>query len=202
MNEQPEGRLARWSRLKRAKYGRESSAPGITPGQPAEGASGSSSREPQVRPGKEAPPATPAPELPPIAELNKDSDFTPFLRAGVPEGVHREALRALWRSDPVFAFRDGLTDYDEDYTAIGMVEQVVRTAYQAGQGYLTEAASSPAERVDEEGEAVAAVSPASTATEAPAVEATPTNAADGSDEEASRVPAGPSPTSSFVRNGC
>jgi Protein of unknown function (DUF3306) len=135
-------------------------------------------------------------------ELNKDSDFTPFLRAGVPECIHQEALRALWRSDPVFAFRDGLTDYDEDYTAIGMVEQVVRTAYQAGQGYLQESSPTPEERVDEEGKAVAAVSPASSATEAPSVKATPTDAADRPGDEASRVPAEPSPTSSFIRNGC
>ena len=106
-----------------------------------------------------ASPATTAPpELPSVAELNKDSDFTPFLRAGVPEGVHREALRALWRSDPMFAFRDGLTDYDEDYTAIGIVEQVVRTAYQAGQGYLEEIEPT-AEPVGGAGEAVAATSP-------------------------------------------
>jgi hypothetical protein len=149
-----------------------------------------------------SPPATTAPELPSLTELNKDSDFTPFLRAGVPEGVHREALRALWRSDPVFAFRDGLTDYDDDYTAIGMVEQVVRTAYQAGQGYLEEGAPPPEGRVNEEGEAVAALPSASSGTKAPSVEATPTDAADVSDDEASRVSAEPSPTSSFVRNRC
>ena len=48
---------------------------------------------------------------------------------------HRQALRTLWRCDPIFSLRDGLTAYDEDYTAIGKVEQVVRTA-RVGQGYL------------------------------------------------------------------
>jgi Protein of unknown function (DUF3306) len=205
MNEKPEGRLARWSRLKRAQCDKGNSGPGIAPGQPAVVAGASSSRE-LSRPSVEEapPPATTAPELPPLTELNKDSDFTPFLRAGVPEGVHREALRALWRSDPVFAFRDGLTDYDEDYTAIGMVEQVVRTAYQAGQGYLRETEVAPPTygRVDEEGEPVAAVSPASSVSEGPPVEATPTDAADRPADEASRGPAESSPTSPVVRNGC
>lgn len=160
MTEEREGRLARWSRLKRTHHAREA-RPSVAPEQPASGGSASPSRQSSIRVMEDAPsPATTPSELPPIAELNKDSDFTPFLRAGVPEGVHREALRALWRSDPVFAFRDGLTDYDEDYTAIGIVEQAVRTAYQAGQGYLEETEPSPrAESVEGAGEAVAATSP-------------------------------------------
>jgi hypothetical protein len=59
-------------------------------------------------------------------------------RAPVHEELHRQALRTLWRSDPTFSLRDGLTDYDEDYTKIGKVEQVLRTAYRVGQGYLAE----------------------------------------------------------------
>ena len=161
MTEEREGRLARWSRLKRTHHAREA-RPSVAPEQPATRANPSSSREPSMRVMEEAaPPATTAPpELPSVTELNKDSDFTPFLRAGVPVGVHREALRALWRSDPMFAFRDGLTDYDEDYTAIGIVEQVVRTAYQAGQGYLQENEPPPtAEPVGGAGEALATTSP-------------------------------------------
>jgi Protein of unknown function (DUF3306) len=180
MTEEREGRLARWSRLKRMHGERQGNRPSVASQQPAVGTGPAPPQQklPQVTE-ETARPATTSPELPPIAELNKDSDFTPFLRAGVPESAHREALRALWRSDPAFAFRDGLTDYDEDYTAIGMVEQVVRTVYQAGQGYLEETEASPtAEPVEGAGEAVAATSPLAAESEGQSVAAVRTDQAE------------------------
>ncbi len=54
-------------------------------------------------------------DLPDIENLGRGSDYTPFLRKGVPEHLTRQALRKLWRSDPVFANLDGLNDYDEDF---------------------------------------------------------------------------------------
>jgi hypothetical protein len=75
-------------------------------------------------------------ELPDIASLDKDSDFSAFLRQGVPEELRRRALRVLWRSDPVLANLDGLNDYDEDFTIVHTVAEAVRTAYKVGKGYL------------------------------------------------------------------
>jgi len=49
--------------------------------------------------------------LPDVETLEKDSDFTAFLKEGVPE-----QLQKLWRTDPVFANLDGLNDYDEDFS--------------------------------------------------------------------------------------
>jgi len=57
-------------------------------------------------------------ELPEIDSLEKDSDFTVFMKVGVPEALRNRALRKLWLSDPVLANLDGLNDYDEDYGAI------------------------------------------------------------------------------------
>lgn len=57
-------------------------------------------------------------DLPDIETLDKDSDYTSFLREGVPEGLKRMALRKLWLSDPVLANLDGLNDYDEDFGEI------------------------------------------------------------------------------------
>ncbi len=74
--------------------------------------------------------------LPAIESLTYQSDFTVFLRPGVPAELRRRALRQLWRSDPVFANLDGLVEYGEDYSQIGMVETAVRTAYQVGRGML------------------------------------------------------------------
>ena len=87
--------------------------------------------------------------LPDIESLTYGSDFTVFLRAGVPAEIRKRALRQLWRSDPVLANLDGLVEYGEDYSQIGITPQIVRTAYQVGRGMLDRieaaAAPSPAE---------------------------------------------------------
>jgi hypothetical protein len=57
-------------------------------------------------------------DLPDIETLDKDSDYTVFLRDGVPESLKKLALRKLWLSDPVLANLDGLNDYDEDFGSI------------------------------------------------------------------------------------
>lgn len=78
----------------------------------------------------------PPPDLPDVETLTADSDFTGFLGKNVPQDLTNQALRKLWRSDPVLSNLDGLNDYDEDYSKIGMVSEVVKTAYRIGQGYL------------------------------------------------------------------
>ena len=79
-------------------------------------------------------PMPPTRHLPSIEELKEDSDYTVFMREGVPEELRRLALRKLWRSNPFFGFRDGLDDYDEDYTMIGMVAQKVATVFDPEKG--------------------------------------------------------------------
>jgi Protein of unknown function (DUF3306) len=74
--------------------------------------------------------------LPDIDTMTYESDFTPFMRKGVPPELRRRALQRLWRSNPTLANLDGLVDYGEDYTRIGTTKQVVRTAYQVGRGML------------------------------------------------------------------
>jgi hypothetical protein len=54
-----------------------------------------------------------APELPPLDSLDENSDYSAFLRDGVPADVKQEALRKLFHS-PKFNVRDGLDDYDWD----------------------------------------------------------------------------------------
>ncbi len=153
MDEEGEGRLARWSRLKRrsgnAGSGRRGGAAPVTvanvdPGFPAASVPGGTRGvSPRLRDAGDAPAApeggvpavapgedTPAGEdaakdLPPIDGLDKDSDYTPFLGDGVPEKLARAAMRKLWRSDPIFAFRDGLDDYDDDYTIIETIAKAV-----------------------------------------------------------------------------
>ena len=75
-------------------------------------------------------------DLPDIESLNADADFTPFLKEGVPEKIKRLALRKLWSSDPAFGIIDGLDDYAEDYSAIGIVAQEIASRYQPGKGMV------------------------------------------------------------------
>ena len=76
-------------------------------------------------------------QLPDIDSLDMTSDFTVFLRKGVPEVLRRKALRKLWGLDPVFANLDGLNNYDEDYTKLGMVKMPgLKSVYQAGRGVV------------------------------------------------------------------
>lgn len=89
-------------------------------------------------------------DLPDIEGLEKDSDYTPFMQDGVPEKLKRLALRKLWMSDPAFGFLDGLNDYDEDYSAIGIIAQEVTTNYVPGRGMVDP--NDPEENLEDETE--------------------------------------------------
>lgn len=61
-----------------------------------------------------AKPLTDEPKLPPIEQLNMESDYTAFFHPKVEEKLRREALRKLF-SDPHFNAMDGLDVYIDDY---------------------------------------------------------------------------------------
>ncbi|OYD81890.1 DUF3306 domain-containing protein [Azospirillum brasilense] len=149
--------LSRWSRLKRQPV-----APAPEPAQepvppPAEEPPAQLPAEAAAEPAEttpEAPPEAddPLKDLPPVEELTLESDFTPFLRAEVPDDLHRQALRKLWTSDPVFANDDGLKDYADDYASLFTGSSPVKTLYRVGKGFLDaaeEAAEKAAEKTDE-----------------------------------------------------
>jgi len=54
------------------------------------------------------------PRLPPVEQLNLESDYTAFFHPKVDEKLRREALRKLF-SDPHFNVMDGLDVYIDDY---------------------------------------------------------------------------------------
>lgn len=72
-----------------------------------------------------------------IDKLDYDSDFTVFMKENVPEVLKRQALRQLWRSNPILANVDGLNDYDTDFTDAATVMKGMQSAYQVGKGYFT-----------------------------------------------------------------
>ena len=80
----------------------------------------------------------PPPDLPDVETLNADSDFTAFLGDNVPRDISKLAFKKLWRSDPVLANVDGLNDYDDDFSMVGKVTEIFKSAYQVGKGYQTD----------------------------------------------------------------
>ncbi|MEM9355445.1 MAG: DUF3306 domain-containing protein [Pseudomonadota bacterium] len=83
-----------------------------------------------------------------IDALDYESDYTEFMKEGVPEALKRKALRQLWRSDPILANIDGLNDYDDDFTDAALAVDVLKTVHKVGRGYLTDE-DDEAEQLDE-----------------------------------------------------
>lgn len=128
------GFLGRWSRLKQVD--REAKAELADVAMADEAQPAEADPAPAEEPGQEATPAESASEeLPDIESLTRDSDYTAFMREGVPEDLRNLALRKLWRSDPVFANLDGLNDYDEDFRMVDMAGEVMRSTWKVGSGY-------------------------------------------------------------------
>jgi hypothetical protein len=71
-----------------------------------------------------APGATPAVELPDLAQLGQDSDYSAFLTPGVDADLRRRALRQLF-SSPKFNVFDGLDTYRDDFRNFAPLGDVV-----------------------------------------------------------------------------
>ena len=63
-------------------------------------------------------------DMPDIESMTPDSDYTDFLSPGVSEELRKLALRKLFRSE-VFNIRDGLDEYDGDYTHFEKLGDIV-----------------------------------------------------------------------------
>lgn len=147
-----EGRLSRWSRRKTATR-RGGAAPviqDVPSGVPAAGEAVSPAEDtaPLSVDGAAPVPAAPdneiasspsgdaaPPDLPDVESLHADSDFTAFMKEGVPAHLKNLALRKLWVSDPALANLDGLIDYGEDFTDIKSgVFEAVKAVLESGDG--------------------------------------------------------------------
>ncbi len=106
--EEPEGFLSRWSRRKRG-------AAEESPTEPVEAAPPA---PPAACPIPEVPEIDPA-TLPPIEELTAESDFSLFLRPGVPAALRGAALRRMWSLDPAIRDFIGPVDYQWDFNTPG-----------------------------------------------------------------------------------
>ena len=72
---------------------------------------------------REAEDKTPV-ELPPLESLDDDSDYSMFMSDEVDEKIKKLALRRLFKA-AIFNVRDGLNDYDEDFTTFEELGDIV-----------------------------------------------------------------------------
>jgi hypothetical protein len=63
-------------------------------------------------------------DMPDLDSLGEDSDFTGFMSPGVSDELRNLALRKLFHA-PMFNIRDGLDEYDEDYTSFEKLGDIV-----------------------------------------------------------------------------
>jgi hypothetical protein len=114
-----ESMLSRWSRRK------------LAAGQPAAASAGAPAQDGSDladAPGAEAIAEQQAPltdaDMPDVDSLREDSDFSGFMSPGVSDELRNLALRKLFHA-PVFNIRDGLDDYDDDYTGFEQLGDIV-----------------------------------------------------------------------------
>ncbi|MEQ8806275.1 MAG: DUF3306 domain-containing protein [Rhodospirillales bacterium] len=152
MSADDENPLSRWARLKRksakgetieeapvqvARRGAAGPVAGLpeaeTPGKPlAVAPDGTVADDDDVRE-LTAEEAAYVETLPPLDELNPNSDFTGFMDKRVPDFLRRQALRKLWLSDPAFGLIDGMHEYGEDYSMMAQLAAGA-TAYRPNEG--------------------------------------------------------------------
>lgn len=115
--------VSRWSRRKHAAREQQETpgdhGPDAARAEPAEGGPA-----PAAETVEEGPASAPAhddadlptdADMPPLESLDADSDYSGFMSPRVSETLRRMALRKLFGL-PTFNVRDGLDDYDVDYT--------------------------------------------------------------------------------------
>lgn len=112
--------VSRWSRRKHAAREREQQAahddrPETAAEQPREGSAGPEAGEPVPGDGRDDADLPTDADMPPLESLDADSDYSGFMSPRVSESLRRMALRKLFGA-PAFNVRDGLDDYDVDYT--------------------------------------------------------------------------------------
>lgn len=111
--------LSRWSRR---KLEADQLAPAVEESVQLDTEAGLSAADPAAA--AEVKPVLTDADMPDIESLDEDSDFSGFMSAGVSDKLRNLALRKLFKA-PVFNIRDGLDEYDEDYTYFEKLGDIV-----------------------------------------------------------------------------
>lgn len=80
--------------------------------------------------GDEALPHLTDADMPPLETLTSVDDFSPFMAPGVSDRLRNLALRKLFGA-PGFNIRDGLDDYDDDYTRFDTIAKATAAELKA-----------------------------------------------------------------------
>ncbi len=107
--------LRRWSERKREAR---------TSGEPGEAADTGSRGEAQKAADASTAPQLTDADMPPLESLDEGSEYSGFMSPGVSEELRKLALRRLFHL-PGFNLRDGLDDYDEDFTSFAALGDVM-----------------------------------------------------------------------------
>ncbi len=107
--------LSRWSRLKKEHSEQEISE--------SESVEDRANTEKDIESDEESRVLTDE-DMPPVESLDENSDYSLFMSKGVSENLRRMALRKLF-SQGVFNIRDGLDDYDDDFTTFESLGDLV-----------------------------------------------------------------------------
>lgn len=110
MTSENEGFLERWSRRKQLPEEEPEAASPVVPDDSDGG------DEPEALESAEAPALTDE-DMPDLDTLSPDSDLSPFFSSGVSERLRQKALHKIFHSAR-YNVKDGLDDYDEDYTLL------------------------------------------------------------------------------------
>lgn len=176
--ETDESALRRWSRRKHAAQGRavesdDMHTPVPDAGQSEDAATAGEASGPGDDAATSAAADTTEADLPPIESLSPDSDYSQFMSPKVSDSLRQTALRKLFGLAQ-FNVRDGLDDYDEDYTQFRSLGDTVtadmryhteRRAAQAHEEQQNAAADEPAAEPAEPDHDVAGDEPAPDAPE-------------------------------------
>ncbi|HSK41994.1 MAG TPA: DUF3306 domain-containing protein [Arenibaculum sp.] len=115
MTDENEGFLARWNRRKHEARSAEPAPPRTddvpAPAEPC--------ADPPDQPATAQTGEADLSTLPPLDSLGPESDYTVFLRKGIPKALKAAALRKAWSTDPKIAAYRTPAEYDWDYNAPG-----------------------------------------------------------------------------------
>lgn len=121
-----EGRLARWSRRKQQTAEQtqtEDLLPEIEQTDSPEEALPLAQNE-DISQNEDQQPVLSDADMEPVEGLTENSDFSKFMSPGVSDELRNLALRKMFKA-PIFNIRDGLDEYDEDYTTFEKLGDIV-----------------------------------------------------------------------------
>ena len=123
---EPEGRLSRWSRRKQQTTEETrkedlalEGAQQNQVGNELEVLAGEEQQQQEVQQ-----PLLTDDDMEPVEELTEDSDYSKFMSPGVSDELRNLALRKMFHA-PIFNIRDGLDEYDGDYTSFEKLGDII-----------------------------------------------------------------------------